>query len=179
MNILILGIGNLLLGDEGVGVRVVEALEQRFILSPPVEILDGGTSGMALMEIMAGRDALIVADAVRTGATPGSVTVLRDAEVPALFSRKISPHQLGLSDVLTALHLTDEFPRQLTLVGIEPASLAPGIGLSATVIAAIEPALAHILALLAEAGVTSVLRDVHKTSGKDDEANHSIIASGL
>ncbi|WP_413724270.1 HyaD/HybD family hydrogenase maturation endopeptidase [Sodalis sp. RH16] len=159
MNILILGIGNLLLGDEGVGVRVVEALERRFILSPPVEILDGGTSGMALMEIMSSRDSLIVADAVLTGAPPGSVTVLRDAEVPALFSRKISPHQLGLSDVLTALRLTDEFPRRLTLVGIEPESLAPGIGLTPTVSAAIEPALNHVLALLAQAGVNAVPRD--------------------
>ncbi len=155
MNILILGIGNLLLGDEGVGVRVAQALDRRFILSPRVEILDGGTSGMALMEVMAGRDHLIVADAVRTGSNPGSVTVLRDGEVPALFSRKISPHQLGLSDVLMALRLTDEFPRRLTLVGIEPASLAPGIGLTPTVTAAIEPALAQILALLAEAGVSA------------------------
>ncbi len=159
MNILVLGIGNLLLGDEGAGVRVVEALDRRFILSPPVEILDGGTSGMALMETMAGRDSLIVADAVHTGAAPGSVTVLRDREVPALFSRKISPHQLGLSDVLTALRLTDEFPGQLTLVGIEPQSLAPGIGLTPAVTAAIEPALAQILALLALAGVGAVPRD--------------------
>ncbi len=166
MNILVLGIGNLLLGDEGVGVRAVEALARRFILSPPVEILDGGTSGMALIEAMACRDGLIVADAVRTGAAPGSVTVLRDAEVPALFSRKISPHQLGLSDVLTALRLTDEFPGHLTLVGIEPASLAPGIGLTPAVAAAIEPALAQILALLALAGVSAVPRD----AGRETDA---------
>lgn len=166
MNILILGIGNLLLGDEGVGVRVAQALDRCFILSPRVEILDGGTSGMALMEVMAGRDHLIVADAVRTGSIPGSVTVLRDGEVPALFSRKISPHQLGLSDVLMALRLTDEFPRRLTLVGIEPASLAPGIGLTPTVMAAIEPALAQILALLAEAGVSAAPRNTGL--GKDN-----------
>ncbi len=78
MRILVLGIGNLLLGDEAVGVRIVEALEQRYRLPAHVEVLDGGTSGMELMEMMADRDHLIVADAVLTGATPGSVAVLYD-----------------------------------------------------------------------------------------------------
>ncbi len=95
MRILVLGIGNLLLGDEAVGVRIVEALEQRYRLPAHVEVLDGGTSGMELMEMMANRDHLIVADAVLTGATPGSVAVLYDEEIPALFTRKVSPINWG------------------------------------------------------------------------------------
>ncbi len=71
MKILVLGIGNLLLGDEAVGVRIVEALEQRYLLPPHVEVLDGGTSGMDLLDMMANRDHLIVADAVFTGDQPG------------------------------------------------------------------------------------------------------------
>ncbi len=158
MGILVLGIGNLLLSDEGVGVRVVEALERGFALPPRVEALDGGTSGMELMEVMALRDHLIVVDAVRTGAAPGTVVLLRDNEVPALFTQKISPHQLGLCDVLMALRLTGEFPRRLTLVGIEPASLAPGIGLTAAIERAIPPALAQVLALLAQEGISAIPR---------------------
>lgn len=153
MNILVLGIGNLLLSDEAIGVRIIEALEQRFIFTPAIDIEDGGTSGMELLETMADRDHLIVADAVLTGNAPGNVVVLHDDEVPALFTRKISPHQLGLSDVLMALRLTGEFPKQLTLVGVEPDSLAPGIGLSATATAAIESALLHIVAALRLGGV--------------------------
>lgn len=160
MRILVLGIGNLLLGDEAVGVRIVEALEQRYRLPAHVEVLDGGTSGMELMEMMADRDHLIVADAVLTGAAPGSVAVLYDEEIPALFTRKVSPHQLGLSDVLMALRLTDEFPRRLTLVGVVPASLEPGIGLSAVVSQAIEPALAQVLLALQESGVVAEPKEV-------------------
>ncbi|MBL5906370.1 HyaD/HybD family hydrogenase maturation endopeptidase [Serratia fonticola] len=160
MRILVLGIGNLLLGDEAVGVRIVEAVEQRYRLPAHVEVLDGGTSGMELMEMMADRDHLIVADAVLTGAAPGSVAVLYDEEIPALFTRKVSPHQLGLSDVLMALRLTDEFPRRLTLVGVVPASLEPGIGLSAVVSQAIEPALAQVLLALQESGVVAEPKEV-------------------
>ncbi|MBS0053940.1 HyaD/HybD family hydrogenase maturation endopeptidase [Yersinia sp. Marseille-Q3913] len=154
MGILVLGIGNLLLSDEAVGVRLVEALEQRFTIPAGVEVLDGGTAGLELMEAMADRDHLIVADAVLTGQPPGSVAVLRDKEIPAMFSRKVSPHQLGLCDVLMALQLTDEFPRQLTLVGVVPESLAPGIGLTSTVTQAMELALEQILAALRASGVT-------------------------
>ncbi|PWC16000.1 HyaD/HybD family hydrogenase maturation endopeptidase [Brenneria corticis] len=154
MNILVLGIGNLLLSDEAVGVRIIEALERRYRFAPQIDILDGGTSGMELMEAMAGRDHLIVADAVLTGQAPGAVAVLRDDEVPALFTRKISPHQLGLSDVLMALRLTGEFPQKLTLVGVEPESLEVNIGLTATVTRALEPALQQIIAALRQSGVT-------------------------
>ncbi|MFE8152159.1 HyaD/HybD family hydrogenase maturation endopeptidase [Brenneria goodwinii] len=154
MNILVLGIGNLLLSDEAVGVRIIEALERRYRFSPEIDIVDGGTSGMELMEAMADRDHLIVADAVLTGQAPGTLSVLRDNEVPALFTRKISPHQLGLSDVLMALRLTDEFPRQLTLVGVEPESLDVHIGLTETVSQAIAPALGQIITALRQSGIT-------------------------
>lgn len=161
MGILVLGIGNLLLSDEAVGVRLVEALTQRFDIPAGVEVLDGGTAGLELMEAMANRDHLIVADAVLTGQSPGSVAVLRDKEIPAMFSRKVSPHQLGLCDVLMALQLTGEFPRQLTLVGVAPESLAPGIGLTATVTQAMEPALEHIVLALQASGVTLKPREEH------------------
>ena len=159
MGILVLGIGNLLLSDEAVGVRIVEALEQRFHIPPELDVLDGGTAGLELMEAMANREHLIVADAVLTGQSPGSIAVLRDKEIPAMFSRKVSPHQLGLCDVLMALQLTDEFPRKLTLVGVVPESLAPNIGLTPTVIQAIEPALEQILAALRSSGIILKARE--------------------
>ncbi|MCO4314726.1 HyaD/HybD family hydrogenase maturation endopeptidase [Pectobacterium versatile] len=160
MGILVLGIGNLLLGDEAVGVRIIETLEQRYRLPEHVEVLDGGTSGMELLEVMANRDHLIVADAVLAEHPPGSVVVLHDEEIPAFFTRKVSPHQLGLADVLMALRLTDEFPRRLTLVGVVPASLEPGIGLTAIASQAIEPALAQVLAALQSSGVVAEPREV-------------------
>ncbi|MDO2948333.1 HyaD/HybD family hydrogenase maturation endopeptidase [Aeromonas simiae] len=151
--VLVLGIGNLLLSDEAVGVRAIEALAERYELPPGVDLLDGGTCGMELIGDMAGREHLIVADAVLTGAAPGSVVILRDGEVPALFGRKISPHQLGLADVLSALHLTSEFPTRLTLVGVVPHSVAPAIGLSEVVAGSLDTAVAQLVAALAESGI--------------------------
>lgn len=154
MKTLVLGISNLLLSDEAVGVRIIEALERQYAFSPEIDIVDGGTAGMELLETMAKREHMIVADAVLTGSAPGKVSVLRDNEVPALFTRKISPHHLGLADVLMALQLAGEFPRQLMLVGVEPQSLESTIGLSDCVQRAVEPALAQILAALSASGIT-------------------------
>lgn len=166
MRILVLGIGNLLLGDEAIGVRIVEALEQRYLLPPHVEVLDGGTSGMDLLDVMANRDHLIVADAILTGAPPGTVAVLHDDEIPAMFSQKVSPHQLGLADVLMALRLTGEFPVRLTLVGVVPQSLEPGIAITPVVSAAIDPALKQIVAALQKSGVMPIPVEVAYAGGR-------------
>ena len=160
MSILVLGVGNILLSDEGIGVRVIEALEQRYVLPDNVDVLDGGTAGMELLEAMASRSHLIIVDAiVSRKSEPGELLILRDDEVPVLFNNKISPHQLGLSDVLSALRFTGEFPDKITLVGVIPHSLEPNIGLTPTVEASLEPALQAVLAALQESGITPALRE--------------------
>ena len=160
MSILVLGVGNILLSDEGIGVRVIEALEQRYVLPDNVDVLDGGTAGMELLEAMANRTHLIIVDAiVSRKSEPGELLILRDEEVPVLFNNKISPHQLGLSDVLSALRFTGEFPDKITLVGVIPQSLEPNIGLTPTVEASLEPALQAVLAALQESGITPALRE--------------------
>lgn len=160
MSILVLGVGNILLTDEAIGVRVVEALEQRYHLPEQVEVLDGGTAGMELLDVMANRDHLIIADAiVSRKSEPGSVMCLRDDDVPALFRNKISPHQLGLADVLAALRFTGEFPAKLTLVGVIPASLEPHIGMTAVVEASLDTALNAVIEALRESGVTLTPRE--------------------
>lgn len=154
MRVLVLGIGNLLLSDEAVGVRAIEAFEKRFDVPDFVDIMDGGTAGMELMEAMADRDHIIIVDAVLASEPAGSVIVLRDKEVPALFTKKISPHQLGLADVLSALHLTDEFPKRLTLIGVIPESLEPSIGLTPKVEKSLDIALDQIVAALREENIS-------------------------
>jgi hydrogenase maturation protease len=132
---LVLGLGNILLSDEGVGVRAVEALVERVQLPPDVEVLDGGTSGMDLLDRIAGRVHLIVVDAVRCGRPPASVVRLVGEEVPAFFRTRLSPHQLGLSDVLAMLQVMDAAPARLTVIGVEPVSLDLGLDLSPPVAA--------------------------------------------
>lgn len=134
---LVLGLGNILLSDEGVGVRAVEALVEQVQLPPDVEVLDGGTSGMDLLDQIAGRARLIVVDAVRSGRPPASVVYLSSDEVPAFFTSKLSPHQLGLSDVLAVLRLMDAAPGRITVIGVEPVCLDLSLSLSPPVAAAL------------------------------------------
>lgn len=130
MNILVLGVGNVLLTDEGIGVRVVESLYDNYQFPANVEVIDGGTAGMELLEIIADRDHVILIDAVNTGAAAGTVVTLEGDEVPALFRNRISPHQLGISDLLGVMSLTGELPKEFTLFGAVPFSMDTGVVLS-------------------------------------------------
>jgi len=151
--IAVLGVGNILLTDEGIGVRVIEALQSRYRLPDHVLVLDGGTAGMELLEPLEGLDALIIADAVRVGQAPGSVVLLQGDEVPAFFRTKISPHQIGLSDLLAALELTEQAPKSVSLIGLQPVSLDTGMALTPEAEARMPEMLALVLAELAKAGV--------------------------
>ncbi|MCP5158620.1 MAG: HyaD/HybD family hydrogenase maturation endopeptidase [Gammaproteobacteria bacterium] len=148
MNIIVLGLGNILLRDEGVGVRVIEALAERYTLPMEIEVVDGGTVGMDLLDTLAGCDHLLICDAVQTGAPPASVVKLADAEVPALFQTRFSPHQLGLAEVLATLILMEEAPKAITLIGVVPADMELGAELSPEVAAVIDPAVEALVAEL-------------------------------
>lgn len=130
MRIVVLGVGNILLSDEGVGVRTVQKLEQDYLLPSEVEIIDGGTTGMEMLEDLGHADHLIIVDAMRSGKAPATVTRLAGEEVPVFFRTKLSPHQVGLSDVLATLVLLGEAPGTTTVIGVEPASLETHLGLT-------------------------------------------------
>lgn len=149
---LVLGIGNLLLQDEAVGVRVIQELEQRYRIPPEVELLDGGTSGMELLDQLARRAHLIVIDAVCTGDPPGTVVQLSDDEVPAFFRLRVSPHEIGLCDVLATLQITGETPRGISLIGVVPASTELSLELTPIIAANIKPMIDIVIAKLATLG---------------------------
>jgi hydrogenase maturation protease len=125
-----MGIGNLLLQDEGAGIRAVETFERRFETPECVELLDGGTSGIELLQYILGRDVLILIDVVRNGTPSGTLSRFEGEDVPALFQRKISPHQLGISDLLATARLIDRMPEKVVLFGIEPESIDTGLELT-------------------------------------------------
>jgi len=158
MRTLVLGLGNILLRDEGVGVRVVEALAERYVLPAGVEVVDGGTAGMDLLDTLAGCDHLLICDAVRTGGPPGSVVKLAGDQIPALFQTRCSPHQVGLSDLLATLTLTGEAPATLTLIGIVPADLRLGLELSPAVAGVVGPAVECLAAELRGLGYPLALK---------------------
>jgi hydrogenase maturation protease len=127
MRAVVLGIGNTILTDEAAGVRAVEALEQAYEIPANVQIIDGGTSGMEMIEDLSNLDFLIVIDVVKTGAAPGTVVKICGDEIPVFFRRKLSPHQIGLPDVLASLELLDTMPKEIVVLGVEPISLELGM----------------------------------------------------
>jgi len=131
----VLGIGNTILSDEGVGVRVAEALEARYDLPDGVEVIDGGTSGMELLGPLSGTDILVVLDAVKGGQPPGTVVRLAGSEVPVFFRAKLSPHQVSICDVLAGLEFSGELPGDIVLIGVEPQNLELGLELTSAVAA--------------------------------------------
>jgi hydrogenase maturation protease len=137
MRVVVLGVGNVLMADEGVGVHVVQELGRRYEFAPEVQLIDGGTSGMEMLDDLARADRLIIVDAMKGGRAPGAIVTLTGDEVPVFFTRKLSPHQIALSDVLAALRVMDQAPGETVLIGVEPASLDLSMELSPRVAAAV------------------------------------------
>lgn len=152
MDVLVLGVGNILLGDEGVGVMLVEALEQGYALPAGVELLDGGTAGIELLDHIRGRDLLVIVDAMRNGHPPGTVYRVEGEDVPAAFMTNITPHQLGISNLLATAQLCDSLPERIVLFGIEPADISTGLGLSVSVAEGLRKLIGEVLKELAGNG---------------------------
>lgn len=123
--IVVLGVGNLLWADEGFGVRCAEALGNGWDFTPQIEVLDGGTLGLALVPLLLDATHVLLFDAVDHRGEPGSLLVARDAEVPRFMtSSKMSLHQAGMNDILASLDLLGHQPVCFTVIGIKPVELA-------------------------------------------------------
>ena len=132
-SILVLGVGNILLKDEGVGVRVIEQLQAEYSFSPNVRLMDGGTLGIRLLDDITGADHLIVVDAVRNDQPPGTLYRLLAEELTRCVSFKNSLHQTGLLETLAYAEMLEQRPTTV-VVGIEPEDISPwGTELTATV----------------------------------------------
>jgi len=121
--VLVLGIGNVLWADEGFGVRAVEALHETFAFPETVTLQDGGTLGLNLYEQVAATKRVLVFDAIDFKLPPGTLKVLRDAEVPAWGRAKLSPHQTGFNDILALARLNGRGPDSIVAIGVQPVEL--------------------------------------------------------
>jgi hydrogenase maturation protease len=150
---LVLGIGNLIMTDDGVGVRVVHLLQERFRFPEQVKVMDGGTLGLDLLHYLEGVRRLLVVDAVETGGPPGTLVRLIGDEINIAFRTKLSPHQMGLQDLLLVAELQGFAPEEMVLLGVQPAEIGMGTELSATVEAQVEPLVGLVLQELEAWGV--------------------------
>ncbi len=153
MKVTLIGLGNILLRDEGVGVHALKALEERYEISPEIEVVDGGTCGLDLLPYIEDRDAVLFVDAVNFHREPGHVGILEDQEIPSFFAPKDSLHHLGLMDVLATAQLLDIMPRQVCLIGIQPQIIEPGLELGELMQERMELLLTHISTRLRKWGL--------------------------
>ena len=116
---MVLGVGNLLFTDEGVGIHAVEALLEQYEFSQNVSIEDGGVLGINLLGIISEADDLIVVDAIRNGGTPGTLYRLEGDDIPKRILAKNSLHQVDLLEALTLCQALDKVP-ETVIVGVEP-----------------------------------------------------------
>ncbi len=156
----VLGMGNVLLGDDGIGPFVVALLRARFHLPDEVSCEDIGTPGLDLIPHLSGRRLVILVDALGTGGEPGTIRIFGGEEIAsALVTNRLSPHDPGLAEAVATLQLAGEAPEQLHVVGIVPARCETGLGLSPELRAAAPQAVHEVVRLLADAGVALEARE--------------------
>ena len=168
-HIVILGLGNILYGDEGFGVRAAERLYADWEFPDHVEVVDGGTQGHTLLTFVEEADRLLILDAVDFGQAPGTLTQREDEDIPAwLCGRKISPHQNSFSEVLALAQLRGRLPAHMVLIGVHPAAMELGGALSpladGQVNAAVELTLRQLRLGGVDAQPAAVPRRLHHSS---------------
>jgi hydrogenase maturation protease len=159
---LVLGLGNILLADEGVGVRVVEHLQARYCFPEETQVMDGGTLGLDLLPYVEDTDRLLVIDAVDMRAEPGTVVRIENDEVPTFLSIKVSPHQMGLADILSAARLLGHLPEDLVLWGVQPSVIEASLELSPPIAAQVDVLADGVLADLSRWGIEPTRRLDHE-----------------
>ena len=150
---LVLGLGNPLMGDDGVGLAALRELTRRYELPEGVDLLEGGTAGLTLLAHLEGYTRILIADCAALGRTPGQAVRIDRSQLGAAFSQCLSPHELGLNDLLGALELLGERPEQVTVIGMEPGSLEMNLELSDPVSKGLPAMVAVIAKELADWGI--------------------------
>jgi len=149
--VLVLGLGNLLLGDDAAGLRLLDILSRESEFGEEVEFVDGGTQGLALLPYLSGRRAVLVVDAIALGAEPGTVHVLRGLEGHSLQARRAgTAHESNALELFETAKVLGGSWAEVVVVGVEPRNVKTGIGLSAEVEAALGSAAARAQAVLTE-----------------------------
>ena len=123
IGVLVLGLGNVLLGDDGLGAAAVARVVRNYRIPAGVSLEDGGTLGLSLLGLLAESDRVILVDAVRTGSPPGTLVRIDGEDVMDAVRERLSSHQVGVADLLDAARLIDCYPATVTLLGLVPEAI--------------------------------------------------------
>lgn len=162
MTIGVIGVGNILLMDEGVGPKVVEILQKNYQFEPEIEIIDGGTLGLDLLTYIEKFKKLLLIDIVDFHKEPGYIGILRGEEIPPYLKTKLSLHHVGVQDLLEIARLMGMMPEELVLVGIQPHTIEIGLDLSETIAGKIEKLVEEVLKILESWRIKCVLQSPQK-----------------
>lgn len=155
----VLGLGNLLNRDEGLGVQALKLLDAQLGQQTQFELLDGGVLGLNLLMIVEECSHLLILDAVNVGQPAGTVVELRKEEIPLYSGVKLSQHQVTFQEVLGLANIRGYLPEHLHLVGIQPEDLSIGLELSPTVARALPQAVQKARLVLERWGLTSPVKE--------------------
>lgn len=160
-SIRVLGLGNVLMSDDGFGPYVVRVLEAFYELPDQVQVIDAGTPGLDLTPYLLDADVVILVDTVSTRGTPGDIhsyqlqDILKNPPQP-----RLSPHDPGIKEALLTVAAAGAGPRQVLLLGVVPEWVATGVKLSRPVRSAIAPVVGLIVTELERLGCAPLLRAV-------------------
>lgn len=164
--IVVLGLGNLLRRDEGLGIRALERLQARYSLPEAIQVVDGGTLGLDLLCYLEQAKRVLILDAFLTDGPPGTLLRAAGDELPAFFGIRTSPHEIALADLLAVTKLRGTEPGEVVVWGMQPAALELGWELSEAVAAHLDALVDAAAAELQGWGLDVTLRDAQSTPGQ-------------
>ena len=165
--LLVLGLGNLLCGDDGLGAVAVARLDREWEPPEGALVLDGGTLGLALLPYLEDARDVILVDAVSADEPPGTLVRLSGEDVAPAIRHRLSPHQIGVADLLDGARLHDRYPRRLVLVGLVPAALTLAIERSPAVESHLPDLVLEVVEQARRLGYTFVRRSNHPSDSRD------------
>jgi len=137
-HVVVLGVGNPLMGDDGAGIEAVQRLQDRWMLPDTVHCVDGGTWGMALLPEFDAADVLIVLDAIECDRVPGTIVRISGENVPRRLPPHLSPHEINLHELFALAELRGTMPEMVVAIGVQPERVDWEVGLTPCVAAAID-----------------------------------------
>jgi len=148
----VIGLGNPLMGDDGLGLAALGLLQSRWTFDPPVRLVDGGTWGLTLLPTFEDAERVLLLDAINVGAAPGAPVWLAGADLPRTLALKVSPHQVDVREVLALAELRGTVPDPLVAIGLQPAEIRMQTALSAPVAAGLPGLVEQAVSQLEEWG---------------------------